>query len=743
VGAEKTLYISVFFALLCLPVSFADVWDSNPVILWTYQYFPIMEDGRNGDPDFQRTEDALHDIGATGMFLGLGRKSQYDGFLYFLEQSKNTDIKIWIAMSHTCWEEPEPYQDDCTNWIRHLAELSLTYPNLEAVVFDDLHPDMYPNEVTPQFIQGLIEEKNRINPQFKFIPTLYYDAGDELQFFQSGNRFEGSFKDGASLWYWASFGGSGAISQSQLDNYISQANEVVPPERFMTGVYTLKEGEYAETGNPDDLFYPYSELKGMIESAKSGSNGVGLFDPPLHLYDLNYYFSSTMFQQQANDDPAYDYMLSNSNKGTFISWYQAITAKVPVAKGSRIDVQFDARDTAGSTETSYLFKKIVANGKDILAVDACADGSARTPYSASFVAETTTAEIKIMLYSKNSNWIGASMYIDNPKILVNGVDAKAVWRFESNMTRFSENIATYKAIKDALRSSSCTSLWDCSPYTCGACSDGKIQCTRQCTDQKGCSASYTDTLTTSCLAIGTWNLDEGKGATAADSAGGNDGMVAGASWTSDSAQGSALRFDGIDDYVLVSDSDSLNPDYVTFSLWFKADSLIDNSGLIAKGSGSGRQYWAWIYEGNLSLEIDEGSHHNYVYPLSVGRWYHLAVAYDGNTVTTYVNGVKVNSYSQQTGPIISDASPLYFGMLPDFAHFAGTIDEVKLYDRALTASEIAQLYGNQASRCGALDTDKDNRISTVELMSSLKGWRAGNIAFNDIYYAINAWKNGC
>jgi Concanavalin A-like lectin/glucanases superfamily len=74
--------------------------------------------------------------------------------------------------------------------------------------------------------------------------------------------------------------------------------------------------------------------------------------------------------------------------------------------------------------------------------------------------------------------------------------------------------------------------------------------------------------------------------------------------------------------------------------------------------------------------------------LAANTWTHLALTYDGATIRLYVNGTQVSSLAQ-TGTIVSSTNPLQIGGDSTFGqYFAGMIDEVRVYNVALTATQI-------------------------------------------------------
>jgi protocatechuate 3,4-dioxygenase beta subunit len=96
-----------------------------------------------------------------------------------------------------------------------------------------------------------------------------------------------------------------------------------------------------------------------------------------------------------------------------------------------------------------------------------------------------------------------------------------------------------------------------------------------------------------------------------------------------------------------------------------------------------------LYSDGLGGNFDSG------YAVPLNQWVHLAVTYDGLMVRFYANGALVNEQAA-TGSLGQNTSNLYVGQSPKGAqeNFSGMMDEVRLYNRALSASEIQQIYGS-------------------------------------------------
>jgi hypothetical protein len=199
--------------------------------------------------------------------------------------------------------------------------------------------------------------------------------------------------------------------------------------------------------------------------------------------------------------------------------------------------------------------------------------------------------------------------------------------------------------------------------------------------------------------VGWWKFDEGTGTIVYDSAGGNNGtLVNGPVWTAGQID-DALSFDGSDDYVAIS-SFSISTNNGAIGLWFETSAdFTANYGsqgyLISKDSqffgyltvaGNGTVPY-WIV-GETNLQNDYFVSIEGVVP--VGVWNHIAVSFYNKTAKTYLNGVLI-----QTVPVTSSSLTLtrIGGRTQEF--FNGTIDDVRIYNRALSAEEIWQLYAGE------------------------------------------------
>lgn len=191
--------------------------------------------------------------------------------------------------------------------------------------------------------------------------------------------------------------------------------------------------------------------------------------------------------------------------------------------------------------------------------------------------------------------------------------------------------------------------------------------------------------------VARYSFNEGTGTTVADSSGNNNtGTIGTATWTA-GKYGNALLFNGTTAKVTVNDSASLHlTTAMTLEAWVKpVASVVAWKDVIEKGADD---YYLMASSNNGGLPAAGGKFATSALfatsPLPVGVWTHLATTYDGTTQRFYVNGVQVSS-RPLTGTIGVSTKPIQFGGDDTFGQFfTGAIDEVRIYNRALTAMEI-------------------------------------------------------
>ena len=250
-------------------------------------------------------------------------------------------------------------------------------------------------------------------------------------------------------------------------------------------------------------------------------------------------------------------------------------------------------------------------------------------------------------------------------------------------------------------------------------------------------------ITVSSGLVGAYNFEEASGTTVVDASGmGNKGTISGAARITQGRFGKALSFDGVDDWVTVNDSASLDlTTGMTLEAWvYPTVDMTQWATVILKEQPGGALYelYANSDQSQPLTSVTVGRRYR-VLPggpwLLANTWTHLAATYDGTTQRLYVNGTQV-AQRAQTGPIEVSSDPLRLGgngIWGDF--FKGHIDEVRVYERALSAAEINAdlnsaiatsappvfLVGHQAV-ASVPDSNPQGTAQAFQAQAAVTGW---------------------
>ena len=225
--------------------------------------------------------------------------------------------------------------------------------------------------------------------------------------------------------------------------------------------------------------------------------------------------------------------------------------------------------------------------------------------------------------------------------------------------------------------------------------------------------------------VALWQLNETSGTIANDSIGNNDGILKNnPTWTAGQVNG-ALSFDGVNDYVQVADNNALDFGTGDFSIstWVKTtdssgiDVLLDKR---VEASGPVQGYVLYNYNGKLGFQLADGvgsGWTNYVSNVSItdGNWHQVTVTIDRDSTTGgkwYVDGVQVGTFNP-TGRqgSLSNSKPLTIGRRSDSSwagYFKGSLDEVQLFNKSLSASEVSSLFNQPSFTGDDFDPDIDS-----------------------------------
>jgi len=163
--------------------------------------------------------------------------------------------------------------------------------------------------------------------------------------------------------------------------------------------------------------------------------------------------------------------------------------------------------------------------------------------------------------------------------------------------------------------------------------------------------------------------------------------------------GNALTFDGTNDYVRVDRTEILEPSQFSVEAWVKAASMGSYKYVVAKYfDGSKGSYAFYGFSTGIYFYIG-GS---WGYRLSAlatgvwdGNWHHVVGTYDGTRIRIYKDGGQVGTGVAETrGATYNPAGPLNIGHYDhrDMFRFPGSIDEVRIWDQALTADQVKASY---------------------------------------------------
>ena len=247
--------------------------------------------------------------------------------------------------------------------------------------------------------------------------------------------------------------------------------------------------------------------------------------------------------------------------------------------------------------------------------------------------------------------------------------------------------------------------------------------------------------------VGYWKFDEGAGTTAVDSSGNNNNgtLIDNPDWV-DGKIGKALEFNGSTNYVEINDSDSLDGfDEITIEAWVKP--ILGQRGAVVS---------RYLYDYNIpinervyELTVEQGGTIGFALSsdgssatwlesnntVQNNEWNHIAAVSDGNTMRIYINGEQDPNTKAAPASLHSSSYNLQIGTWeysPNQrdTYFNGVIDEVKIYNRALSAEEIKADYEAgippASSSISGFVTYACNETGLAGATVNLSLWQPGN-----------------
>jgi len=202
----------------------------------------------------------------------------------------------------------------------------------------------------------------------------------------------------------------------------------------------------------------------------------------------------------------------------------------------------------------------------------------------------------------------------------------------------------------------------------------------------------------------------GTGTTWTDLSGnGNNGTLTNGP-TYNSSNGGSIVFDGVNDYVNLGDLDL--PASFTLSIWFKGNTTQSQQycGLLNKSSST--KFGAWglygdinssyvrfgfVNTSNSQREISNSSFND----IKANTWVNYVGTYDFSNLRLYRNGIEIASAAETTTPVsTNDTASIGYRVAINNYAYAGLVSSVKIYNRALTASEVQQNFNALRGRFG-------------------------------------------
>jgi hypothetical protein len=219
-----------------------------------------------------------------------------------------------------------------------------------------------------------------------------------------------------------------------------------------------------------------------------------------------------------------------------------------------------------------------------------------------------------------------------------------------------------------------------------------------------------------------FTFDEGSGNPFDWSGQANDGVNNGATYVT-GKYGDALSFDGSDDYINVSDSSILNPNYGSGSCWINITNGSTTEFAIFNKAYSFR--FSILYSGITNIYYLQivlwfaNSNYKAVTSntyFSTGSWIFVVWTFDGTNVCLYINGQKDSSSTTVSTTTLANSSggSLQVGVwVSNQQWFNGSIDEVRYYNRALTQAEITTLYNGGICSEGLGSADSFSKSKSI------------------------------
>jgi len=195
--------------------------------------------------------------------------------------------------------------------------------------------------------------------------------------------------------------------------------------------------------------------------------------------------------------------------------------------------------------------------------------------------------------------------------------------------------------------------------------------------------------------VSEWTFDN-ESKLGEDTWGNNDGTVYGSpvvGTKEECVHGTCLIFDGTDDYIDCGPSNKLTPQYLSISAWFKTSSsgqqsiiTKDGSFILRKAASNQLQFVVWI---DGTHRYSSASYN----AVNDDYWHFTILTYDGENIRLYFDGKEQGSGNFYSGTAMSSTGSVLIGKRTSTPElWLGLIDDVRIYNTALSTSQIKQEY---------------------------------------------------
>ena len=243
--------------------------------------------------------------------------------------------------------------------------------------------------------------------------------------------------------------------------------------------------------------------------------------------------------------------------------------------------------------------------------------------------------------------------------------------------------------------------------------------------------------------ISYWKFDEGSGTTAVDSGDGNNATITGGASYSIGKLGKAISLDGIDDsmYFRNNPENLALKEEITISGWINTSSGLSH-GIVSRGlvrTARGviySRYILKIFGGKVCFLVGGDGFYCGTKKIDDGKWHHIAGILRGeNLIEIWVDGVR--DFNKKIYITLMDkGSSNYIGTVGadgsnKYQPFKGQIDELKIWNRALSPAEIANEAG--ISNCQGADINSDGKVDISDLQKFISDMKSNCKNIKSLY----------